>query len=298
MSLKFSSALSSAHLPFMAEIALASHPWPSSLCSPPGLMIPAPHLHGLRVPRDALRRRTGGACVAALRGGGYDEWLPPAFKKLPLITRWLIAFQSIFFLLGNVVPDHPVLGANGGAVNSLGLNPVLMLQPFQRRQRVGDELAVLLLQSYRALTHVVVHASLPHLLFNMHSFSGVGERLERLIGSTGLLQLIVLMAIVKSVLLLCCEAIILSRSQQSRLFTGTLVGFSGVIFGLFTIDSLLAQPSSKVSLFGVVQVPARIMPVAMLGLQWILFPFASVWGHAAGIAGYLSQVCIRVCSCR
>jgi membrane associated rhomboid family serine protease len=44
------------------------------------------------------------------------------------------------------------------------------------------------LQSYRALTHVVVHASLPHVLFNMYSFASVGQRLERLVGSVGLLQ--------------------------------------------------------------------------------------------------------------
>ena len=63
-----------------------------------------------------------------------------------------------------------------------------MLQPFQKTSRKGDELAVLLLQSYRALTHVLVHASLPHLIFNMYSFAGVGERLERMVGSAGLLE--------------------------------------------------------------------------------------------------------------
>jgi len=63
-----------------------------------------------------------------------------------------------------------------------------LLQPFQQPRRKGDELAVRILQSYRALTHVLVHASLPHLIFNMYSFSGVGERLERLVGSVGLLQ--------------------------------------------------------------------------------------------------------------
>ena len=60
----------------------------------------------------------------ALRGGGSDDWLPPAFSRLPLATRWLIAFQSILFLFGHIVPSHPVLGAAGGAIRSLGLQPV------------------------------------------------------------------------------------------------------------------------------------------------------------------------------
>ncbi len=84
----------------------------------------------------------------------------------------------------------------------------MLLKPFRSKTRKGDELAVLLLQSYRVLTHVLVHASLPHLMFNMLSFSGVGERLERLVGSVGLLQLVVVMAITSSLLLLAGETIL------------------------------------------------------------------------------------------
>jgi membrane associated rhomboid family serine protease len=160
---------------------------------------------------------------------------------------------------------------------------VMLLQPFQRQRRKGDELAVLLLQSYRALTHVLVHASLPHLIFNMYSFSGVGERLERVVGSVGLLQLVVVLALAKSFVLVSCEALLLFCFRQSRLLPGPLVGFSGVIFALFTVDSLLAHPGAQVSLFGM-PVPARAFPVVLLVMQWVLFPFASVWGHAAGIA--------------
>jgi membrane associated rhomboid family serine protease len=231
--------------------------------------------------RHSEVRRLKAKTLTLRGGGGMDEWLPPAFKRLPLITRWFISFQCFLFLLGHVVPDHPFLGANGGAIHRLGLYPVQMLQPFYRPgKRRGDEVATLILQSYRALTHVLVHATLPHLLFNMFSFSGVGQRLERLVGSVGLLQLIVGLALVKSAILVSCEALFLFASRQSRL-SGPLVGFSGVIFGLLTIDSLLADPSAKVSIYGM-QVSARVMPVALLGVQWVLFPFASVWGHAAG----------------
>jgi len=95
----------------------------------------------------------------------------------------------------------------------------MMLKPFQRPTRKGDELAVHLLQSYRALTHVLVHVSLPHLIFNMLSFSGVGERLERLIGSVGLLQLVVVIAVTTSLLLLAGEFVLawsFNAAGQSR----------------------------------------------------------------------------------
>lgn len=95
----------------------------------------------------------------------------------------------------------------------------MMLKAFQRSSRKGDELAILLLQTYRTITHVVVHASLPHLIFNMMSFSGVGERLEKLTGSVGLLQLVVIMALASSLLLIAREAVLVfsfHASGQSR----------------------------------------------------------------------------------
>ena len=76
-----------------------------------------------------------------LRGGGetadWPDWVPLAFQLLPLTTRWLISFQCILFLLGHLMPDHPCFGANGGAVSSLGFDPVQILQPLFMG-RTGD----------------------------------------------------------------------------------------------------------------------------------------------------------------
>ena len=89
-------------------------------------------------------------------GGGGEEWVPPAFARLPLMTRWLIAAQSVLFLLGHVVPSHPVLGAGGGQISALGLHPVqsrpVSLPPVQGLQREdgGHVLAVRLTVSAAA----------------------------------------------------------------------------------------------------------------------------------------------------
>jgi membrane associated rhomboid family serine protease len=208
------------------------------------------------------------------------DWVPLAFKQLPLMTRWLISFQSILFLLGHLVPAHPWFGASGGAVSSLGFDPIQILQPLLAKKIKGNALAF-------------VHASLPHLLFNMYSFSSIGPRLERLVGSLGLLQVVLVLALTKSFVLLTSEVLLLWYFQRIRtsglhrksgiLLPGPMVGFSGVIFGLITIDSLLAHPEAQVMIFAM-QVPARVFPLVLLVLQWVLFPFASVWGHAGGIA--------------
>jgi membrane associated rhomboid family serine protease len=72
-------------------------------------------------------------------------------------------------------------------------------------------------QSYRALTHVVVHASLPHILFNMYSFASVGQRLERLVGSVGLLQVVVVLALTEASVLVTCEALLLACYRRSKI---------------------------------------------------------------------------------
>ena len=90
--------------------------WGSAVCGPPLLPLDR---QGAFPPQAFPTAR-----YMALRGGGSDDWLPPAFSRLPLATRWLIAFQSILFLFGHIVPSHPVLGAAGGAIRSLGLQPV------------------------------------------------------------------------------------------------------------------------------------------------------------------------------
>ena len=248
----------------------------------------------LQPPTRTSLNGVGAIRALQLRGGGeMADWVPLAFKQLPLMTRWLISFQSILFLLGHLVPAHPWFGAGGGAVSSLGFDPIRILQPLLATKIKGNALATVLLQSYRAVMHVFVHASLPHLLFNMYSFSSIGPRLERLVGSLGLLQVVLVLALTKSFVLLTSEVLLLWYFQRSRtsallrnsgiLLPGPLLGFSGVIFGLITIDSLLAHPEAQVMIFGM-QVPARVFPLVLLVLQWVLFPFASVWGHAGGIA--------------
>ena len=116
---------------------VATTPYMHALYLPPSAIA----LHGLAMgpvwggmrptalpcePEDAWERRRfrSNDSIRLRGGGGAQDWVPPAFQRLPLATRWMIAAQCILFVLSHLVPAHPILGAGGGAVGSLGLNTV------------------------------------------------------------------------------------------------------------------------------------------------------------------------------
>ncbi len=64
--------------------------------------------------------------------------------------------------------------------------------------------------------------------------------------------------------------------------TGTAVGFSGVLFALTVQESFLGAGSSR-SLFGLVNVPSKLYPWAMLVAMQLILPGVSFEGHLAGL---------------
>jgi len=63
-------------------------------------------------------------------------------------------------------------------------------------------------------------------------------------------------------------------------------GLSGVLFALIVVDSHLTSAPTR-SLFGVLSVPTRWYPLALLGVLQLLLPTASVAGHLSGVlVGY------------
>ena len=60
------------------------------------------------------------------------------------------------------------------------------------------------------------------------------------------------------------------------------VGFSGVLFSLAVQESYLAGTTSR-SLFGMVNVPSKYYPWAMLVVMQVLMPNVSFVGHLCGL---------------
>jgi membrane associated rhomboid family serine protease len=220
------------------------------------------------------RRPVAGSAGLRLRGGSQRDWLPPALAKLPVITRSIILFNLAIFLLGVAAPDHPIVGGKS-AIRTLGFAPQELLQPGTiTPAELGKHAA-------RFVGHAFTHASLLHVAFNMLSLSSIGASLEFLIGSSSFLFLVGKMLLATPLVIIAAE-VFLRFTSGPPLISGSMVGFSGVLFALFTLHTM-HNPHSLVNIFGH-PVPAPYAPLALLGVQSLLFPHASFWGHAAGIA--------------
>lgn len=126
------------------------------------------------------------------------------------------------------------------------------------------------------------HADLLHLLFNMLALISVGTHVERLLG-TGPTFAIVTALIVAS------EAMFLGVSVASSSFNCVL-GFSGVLFGLFGIEAELAPRGSSASFCGLFNMDVRVMPWFLLLLSFLLFPSSSFVGHLSGLLAGLAII--------
>lgn len=195
------------------------------------------------------RRPVAGSAGLRLRGGSQRDWLPPALAKLPVITRSIILFNLAIFLLGVAAPDHPIVGGKS-AIRTLGFAPQELLQPGTiTPAELGKHAA-------RFVGHAFTHASLLHVAFNMLSLSSIGASLEFLIGSSSFLFLVGKMLLATPLVIIAAE-VFLRFTSGPPLIPGSMVGFSGVLFALITIEALSAPPG-------------RVRAPALLG-DWTLW---------------------------
>lgn len=134
-----------------------------------------------------------------------------AFRTLvggrqPLVTYALIVINVALFLL---------VYTRGGPSNETALRDFGALSP----QLVENG------QAWRMFTALFLHASVPHILFNMTSLFAVGTLAERLYGSSKFLAIYVGAGLIGS---LCSFAFAVMSGQMNELG----VGASGAIFGV------------------------------------------------------------------
>lgn len=87
-------------------------------------------------------------------------------------------------------------------------------------------------QPWRFLTAAFLHASIPHILFNMYALYLVGPSLEKALGIWRYVSLYVLSAIGGSV------SVLLFASPDAQSWVTQTVGASGAVFGLFAALAL------------------------------------------------------------
>jgi hypothetical protein len=137
---------------------------------------------------------------------------------------------------------------------------------------------------WRVFTSPFFHNGFLHLALNMSAWVPLSSSLERLVGTVQFTYIVLLFAALGGGLhaLAGASAVHASESMPRE----CAVGLSGVIFSLVVVDAHLS-PAITRSLFGVVSVPTRYYPLALLALLQLLLPSASLLGHLSGVlVGY------------
>eukprot|EP00937_MAST-01D_sp_MAST-1D-sp2_P000583 g583.t1 len=144
-------------------------------------------------------------------------------------------------------------------------------------------------QLLRLLVPAWLHAGFLHLAMNMSAFVSMGPPIERRLGSLFFLLFIPVLALAGALLgLLLSGALAASRVMPNAL-QECGIGFSGVLFSLLVL--ITESQGGRQSLFGVLSVPARAYPWALLLLLQVVLPHISFTGHLSGLL--VGMVCVR-----
>ena len=127
---------------------------------------------------------------------------------------------------------------------------------------------------WRLLTPALLHASIPHILFNMYALVVFGVGLERNFGHWRFLTLYVLGAFTGNVL-------------SFLLSSGYSVGASTAIFGLIGAEGIFLYQNRKMlgNQFG--RAIGNIVFIVAINLLLDLTPGIDIWGHIGGLLGGL-----------
>jgi membrane associated rhomboid family serine protease len=138
----------------------------------------------------------------------------------------------------------------------------------------------------RAFFAQISHESLAHLALNMGSVVSL-QQLEQSQGSLAYLKLIAVVMFMSAAIMLALSFIMFKHTGQQHHLTSSAIGYSCVLFGMTSFQSVSAA-SASVSVLGL-RLPALFAPFASLVLVSLIVPAASFTGHVSGIlAGFIT----------
>jgi membrane associated rhomboid family serine protease len=181
--------------------------------------------------------------------------------RQPVITYALIAVNVALFLL---------LYTRGGPSSETALQTFGALSP----QLIESG------QVWRLFTALFLHASVPHILFNMTSLFAVGTLAERLYGSTKFLAIYIGAGLIGS---LSSFTFALMTNQMNELG----VGASGAIFGVAgALVAVRFHPSDVVPERLRRRVSSSMLPLVLISLVFAyLTPHIDNAAHVGGLLG-------------
>jgi rhomboid protease GluP len=182
--------------------------------------------------------------------------------SVPYVTYTIVAITSLIYLLQ--IGSVALLGYANSAVQMDWLEAY--------GARINDLIRAG--ELWRFLTPVLLHASIPHILFNMYALIAFGAGLERHFGHLRFLTLYVLAGFTGNVL-----SFVLS--------SGFSVGASTAIFGLVGAEGIFLYQNR--GLFGrqFGRAIGNVIFVVAVNLFLGLTPGIDNWGHIGGLLGGL-----------
>lgn len=141
-------------------------------------------------------------------------------------------------------------------------------------------------QMYRVHTFGLFHLSAMHIMFNMGALWATGQVVERKIGTMAMLQGWYYLAVLGALfhVLIAYAMMMTFGPEWSDEYNSCSVGSSGAIFGLIVLEIALTDSLDKPkNLFGPINVPGKLYPVALLVALQLLIPNVSFPGHLSGI---------------
>jgi membrane associated rhomboid family serine protease len=137
---------------------------------------------------------------------------------------------------------------------------------------------------WRLFSSSLLHSKFTHLLMNSVSLFQIGRDLERRFGALKFLYLMALFDWVSGLLVCVISFALLRLLKYRELYHGSSIGLSGVLCALLAVQC--SNADGRVSLYGIIDVPARLYPWIMVILMQLL-PGTSFVGHVSGIiVGY------------
>ncbi|VVB69870.1 Rhomboid protease GlpG [uncultured archaeon] len=188
-----------------------------------------------------------------------DEWSDPQVSRYGWRDRipfGLPVSYSGLILLICVIVYFLSLIAPGFVYGFLALNPDYLMQ-----------------RPWTLVTHMFVHASFDHLLFNMLFLFFFGMELERRVGERRFLEIYLLSGVVAAV-------------GQMLISGGSMVGASGALYGVMGCLAVIA-PEIRVLLFFVIPLSIRASVVLFALLDFMMIGSADNIAHMAHISGLL-----------
>ncbi|CEO98353.1 hypothetical protein PBRA_006467 [Plasmodiophora brassicae] len=136
--------------------------------------------------------------------------------------------------------------------------------------------------AYMLVVPSFVHLGALHILFNMMALLSVGVAIEKRFGTLCFVGIVMVFAVLGNAVYVLAYWAWAVVGGDATMLMSCAAGFSGVLFGMIVLESMLGNTSGSRSVFGLVAVPSWAYPwVSMVAIQ-LLMPGVSFVGHLSG----------------